>query len=214
MEQFQRTHHPAAPDLGGGREDQASFGVVEFPEVESWWANERRKKKEEAAERRRVKLGREVVKLAVALLGDEARDQFERETSLATEARLRAWKRRALYASTWPEIVGASPVEGLRFVSCERLLEHAIAKPLLSWCVLLLFIPSRSEELDYDRVRFGAPWVQEGWSELSRVVDELRRYRRAVVSCKSERLARGIAATVNEKRLGAFIYGPTGEQAG
>lgn len=80
--------------------------------------------------------------------------------------------------------------------------------------MLLLFIPSRNEELDYDRVQFGAPWVREGWSELSRVVDELRRYRRALVSCKSERLARGIAATTNEKRLGAFIYGPTGEMMG
>src|SRR4051812_24015981 len=191
-----------------------SFGIVEYPEVASWWANEQRKKKEEAAERRRVKLGREVVRLAVAWLGEEERDQFERETSLASEAMLRDWKRRGLDASTWPEIVGASPVEGLRFVSCERLLEHAIARPLLCWCVLLLFIPSRNEELDYDRVRFGAPWVQEGWSELSRVIDELRRYRRALVSCKSERLARGIAATVNEKRLGAFIYGPTGEMMG
>jgi hypothetical protein len=113
-----------------GREDQTSFGVVEFPEVASWSANQQRKKKEEAAERRRVKLGREVVKLAVALLGEGERDQFERESSLASEAMLKDWKRRALYVSTWPEIVGASPVEGLRFVSCERLLEHAIAKPL------------------------------------------------------------------------------------
>jgi len=191
-------------------ENEPSFGIVEYPEVAAWWANEQRKKKEAAAERRRVKLGREVLKLAVAWLGEEERDRFERETSLASEARLRDWKRRALYASTWPEIVGASPVEGLRFVSCERLLGHAIARPLLCWCVLLLFIPSRNEELDYDRVRLGAPWVQEGWSELSRVVDELRRYRRALVSCKSERLARGIAATVNDRRLGAFIYGPTG----
>ncbi len=109
-----------------------------------------------------MRLGREVVKLAVALLGEEERDQFERETGLASEPMLRAWKRRALYASTWPEIVGASPVEGIGFVSCERLLEHAIAKPLLCWCVLLLFIPSRNEELDYDRVQLGAPWVRVG----------------------------------------------------
>jgi hypothetical protein len=196
------------------RQDQASFGVVEFPDVASWLANQERKKKEEAAERRRVKLGREVVKLAVALLGEEERDQFERETSLASEAKLRDWKRRALYASTWPEIVGASPVAGLRFVSWERLLEHAIAKPLLCWCVVLRFIPSRNELLDYDRVQFAAPWVREGWAELSRVVDELRRYRRALVSCKSERLARGIAATIHNKWLGAFIYGPTGEPRG
>jgi hypothetical protein len=45
-------------------------------------------------------------------------------------------------------------------------------------------------------------------------VDELREHRRALVSCKSERLARGIAATINEKRLGALIYGPTAGMKG
>jgi hypothetical protein len=197
-------------------ETEPSFGIVEYPEVASWWANEQRKKKEEAAERRRVRLGRVVVKLAVALLGEEERDRFEREASLASEVELKAWKRRAHYASTWPEIVGSSPVEGLRFVSCERLLEHAIDKPLNCWCVLLLFTPSRNEELDYDRVQFGAPWVREGWHVLSGVVDELRRYQRALVACSSERLARGIAATTNtpkEKRLWARIYGPSGSSS-
>jgi hypothetical protein len=190
-----------------------SSGVV-FPAVPSWEANQVRKSQEGKEERRRLRLARRVVALALDALGDSERERIEHETSVAAEGHLKEWRRRASYASTWDEVIGSRPLEGLNFVSCERLLRHAIDDPLRCWCVLLLFTPSRNEELDYDRVRFGAPWVREAWPTLSGVVDELRRYRRALVSCKSERLARGIAATVNEKRLGAFIYGPTGETMG
>jgi hypothetical protein len=163
---------------------------------------------------RRLRLARRVVALALDALGDSERGRIEHETSIAAEGDLKVWHRRTSYVSTWDELVGARPLEGLAFVSCDRLLQHAIADPLRCWCVLLLFTPSRNEELDYDRVRYGAPWVREAWPTLSGVVEELREHRRALVSCKSERLARGIAATIHEKRLGAFIYGPTGEMRG
>jgi hypothetical protein len=69
---------------------------------------------------------------------------------------------------------------------------------------------SEGEEVDYDRIRFGAPWVRETWDELEGIVEDLRRYRRAVVTCPNERKARGLAATVTEKRLHVWIYSPTG----
>ena len=197
--------------LDSDGEGEATSWNVEYPEDSSWVANEERKKKDAAAERRRLKLGKAVTTLAVALLGEETRERIEADVSLATEAYLHDWRRRALYAATWEEITGAKPVEGMSFVSGERLIGHAIDRPLNCWCVLLLFTPSSNEVLDYDRVRFGAPWVRERWDLLHGVVDELRRYERALVACSSERLARGLAATIIKKqRLGAWIYGPHG----
>ena len=192
------------------RAETSSWGEVSYPEVHSWLANRERQQKEAVAERRRVKLGRTVTRLAVDLLGEEERATVEREVSLGSEPNLRDWTRRALYSSTWAEITGAKPLEGMTFISVERLTQHAIDSPLNCWCVLLLFTPSRDELLDYDRVRFGAPWVAERWDLLSGVVDELRRYRRALIACRSERQARGFAASIKEKRLGAWIYGPKG----
>ncbi|HSS47439.1 MAG TPA: hypothetical protein VLX28_00700 [Thermoanaerobaculia bacterium] len=197
--------------LDSDGEGEPTLWNVEYPEVASWVANEERKKKEAVAERRRLKLGKALTTQAVALLGEEARARIEADVSLETESRLHDWSRRALYAATWEEITGAKPIEGMSFVSGERLIRHAIDRPLNCWCVLLLFTPSRNEELDYDRVRFGAPWIQERWDLLSGVVDELRRYQRALVACSSERLARGLAATIKKKqRLWAWIYGPHG----
>ncbi|MFY9824619.1 MAG: hypothetical protein WAM82_24795 [Thermoanaerobaculia bacterium] len=190
-----------------------SSGVV-YADVPSWEENQVRKLQEKTEERRRLRLARRVVPLALDALGEGERQRIEYETSIASEDDLKRWLRRAPYASTWDELVGARPLEGLALVRWEKLLHHAIADPLRCWCVLLLFTPSRNEELDYDRVLYGAPWVAEAWHSLFGVVDELRRHSRALVRCKSERLARGIAATINEKRLGAFIYGPTGEMRG
>lgn len=186
-----------------------SSGVV-YPAVPSWEANQVKKSQESKEERRRLRLARRVVALALDALGDSERERIEHETGVAAESDLKVWRRRASYASTWDELVGTRPLEGLKFVSWERLLHHAIDDPLECWCVLLLFTPSRVEELDYDRVRSGAPWVREAWPTLSGVVDELREHRRALVTCRSERIARGLAATATARRLWARVYGPSG----
>ncbi|HEX4960339.1 MAG TPA: hypothetical protein VF173_05845 [Thermoanaerobaculia bacterium] len=202
MERLPRTRRSPNPDIEG--EALLSWGVVEVPVVSAW---EAKKAKEEKEERRRLRLARKVAALALEVLGDGERHRIERETGLATERTLKAWRRRASYASTWNELVGGR-LEGLKFVSYERLLQHAIDDPLECWCVLLSFTPSRNEERDYDRVRYGAPWVREAWHTLSGVVDELREHRRALVTCGSGRIAKGLVAAITEKRLGAMIYGP------
>jgi hypothetical protein len=203
--------NPTLRSLEASHEGVASLssGVV-FPTVPFWEANQVRKSQESQEERRRLRLARRVVALALDALGDRERERIEHETSLAAESHLKVWRRRASYASTWDELVGARPIEGLELVSCERLLQHAIDDPLECWCVLLLFTPSRNEEMDYDRVRYGAPWVREAGPTLAGVVDELREHRRALVTCRSERIARGLAATVAERRLWARVYGPSG----
>jgi hypothetical protein len=182
---------------------------VVYRVVPSWEANQGRKR-DDQRERRRLRLAQAVRTLALEALGESERERIEHETSVAAEGHLKVWRRRASYASTWDELVGARPLEGLAFVSRDKLLQHAIADPLRCWCVLLLFTPSRNEELDYDRVRYGAPWVSEAWPTLSGVVDELREHRRALVTCRSERIARGLAANVAERRLWARVYGPSG----
>jgi hypothetical protein len=208
MERLLRT--PRSPNRDRKDEGSLPCGIVEYPEVPSWEANQGRKTKEEQEERRRLRLARRVAALALDALGDSERERIEHETSVAAESDLKEWCRRAPYASTWDELVRARPLEGLALVRCEKLLQHAIDDPLRCWCVLLLFTPSRNEELDYDRVRYGAPWVREAWPTLSGVVDELREHRRALITCRSERIARGLAATVAEKRLWAWVYGPSG----
>ena len=181
---------------------------VEYPEVAAWEVNQERKRKETNAERRRLRLARKVVALAVEALGEDERSRFEAETAIASKGELENWHRRVHYASTWLEVVGLVPLQGLAFVSQDCLLKHAINSSLNCWCVLLLFTPSKCEELDYNRVRFGARWVAEARSSLSGLIDELREYRRAVVTCRSERIALGLAAVITEKRLVARVYGP------
>jgi hypothetical protein len=203
--------NPTLRSLEASHEGVASLSSdVVYHTVPSWEANQVRKAEESKEERRRLRLARRVVALALDTLGNSERERIEHEISVATESHLKMWCRRASYASTWDELVGSSPLGGLKLVSCERLLRHAIDDPLRCWCVLLLFTPSRNEELDYDRVRYGAPWVCEAWPSLSGVVDELREHRQALVTCRSERIAKGLAATVAEKRLGARVYGPSG----
>ena len=183
-----------------------------YPAVSSWDANQVRKTKEgeDKEERCRLRLARRVAALALDALGVTERERIEHETSVAAESDLKVWLLRAAYVSTWDELVGARPLEGLEFVSGERLIRHAIDKPLNCWCVLLLFTPSRNEDLDYDRVQYGAPWIRERWDRLSGVVDELRRYERALVTCLSERQAKGLAAAIHSKRLWGSVYGPGG----
>lgn len=188
-----------------------SSSSVVFADVPSWEENHVRKAQGKAEERSRLRLARRVVPLALDALGEGERQRIEHETSIASEDDLKRWLRRAPYASTWDELVGAKPLEGLALVRWEKLLHHAIADPLRCWCVLLQFSPSRNEEWDYDRVRYGAPWIAEAWQTLSGVVDELRENRRALITCRSERIARGLAVTIKKKqRLWAWIYGPHG----
>ncbi|HEX3554803.1 MAG TPA: hypothetical protein VIA62_16395 [Thermoanaerobaculia bacterium] len=193
-----------------GEEKTATWGIVERPGIPAWEANEARKRKEKKEEARRQRLARIVAGLALEVLGDGERQRIETETSGASEGHLRAWRRRAAYASTWSELAGTAPLEGLRFVSCEDLLRHAIDDPLNCWCILLLFTPSRDEITDYDRIRYGAPWVCEARDSLFGIIEELREHRRAVVTCPSERVARGLVSTITEKRLGARVYCPRG----
>ncbi len=205
--------NPTLRSLEASHEGLASLssGVV-YPTVCSWDANQVRKTREseDKEERRRLRLARRVAVLALDALGDSERERIERETRVAAESDLKVWLLRASYVSTWDELVGARPLEGLEFVSGERLIRHAIDKPLNCWCVLLRFTPSRNEELDYDRVQYGAPWIRERWDRLSGVVDELRRYERALVTCLSERQAKGLVAAIQSKRLWGSVYGPGG----
>jgi len=189
--------------------ETSGWGVVEYPDVPAWEANDARKKEQQQEEARRQRLARKVARLALAVLGESERESVERETGLATEGDLRRWLRRAAYASSWRELMGSVPLDGLRFVSYESLIRHAIDKPVRCWCVVLDFVPSKDEEYDYNRVLSGAPWIGEAGSVLIGLVDELRRHRRALVTCPSERVARGLASTINhKKRLGALVYGP------
>ena|GEM_PF-3501247 len=190
--------------------ETSGWGVVEYPEVPSWEANDAREKEQQQEEARRQRLVRKVARVALAVLGESERESIERETGLASESDLRHWRRRAAYASSWPELTGSVPLSGLRLVSYETLIRHAIDNPLLCWCVVLSFLPSMDEEWDYDRILFGAPWVREAGNVLIGLVDELRRHRRALVTCPSERVAIGLASTINKKRLGALVYGPPG----
>ena len=193
------------------REGEAStWGIVERPVVPAWDANAARKRKEKKDEARRQKLARTVAGLALGVLGEGERQRIESETSGACESRLKEWQRRAAYASTWSELAGTAPLEGLRRVACDELLPHAIDSPLNCWCVLLLFTPTKNEEWDYDRILYGALWVREAWGSLRGLIEELREHRRAVVACPSERVARGLASTITEKRLAARVYGPRG----
>ena len=207
MELLNRSLWLTEPNLE--EEGSLSWEVV-YPTVPSWEANQARRSRDNQRERRRRRLARTVRALALEALGESEQLRIEQETGVAAEGDLKQWRRRAAYASTWDELVGVRPLEGLRLVSCESLLQHAIDDPLECWCVLLLFIPSRDEELDYQRVRCGAPWVRDAWPTLSGVVDELREHRRALVTCRSERIARGLTATVAERRLWARVYGPSG----
>lgn len=148
--------------------------------------------------------------MATILWADQG--NFQLEALSATEDDLRSWRRRLDYASSWKEVTGAERLQGLRYVTADRLVEHAIGSPLASWCLLVLFNPGSEELRDYDRVRVAAPWVWEAWPDLGGgLIDELRRHHRALVVCPSERVARGLARSTGTKGMGVRVFSPSGQ---
>ena len=87
----------------------------------------------------------------------------------------------------------------------ENLVQHAIARPLGSWCVLLSFEATDDEEADYSTVCYSLPWHRQASLDL----EALRREGFALIVCEGGPVeAFQLLGAIRGRRVGARVLDP------
>jgi hypothetical protein len=120
------------------------------------------------------------------------------------------WVLRAHYQPCWEAVFDGRPLAGVRVVSIEELFAAAIGNPLETWCLRAHYASKGDDLRDTEVIQGAAPWLREDLHLVAGLQEDLRRHRAALLSCESERLARGLQATVTSRWLSFTLYQPDG----
>src|SRR4051812_1451774 len=86
-------------------------------------------------------------------------------------------------------------------------IEHAISRPLGSWCLLLTFAATDDEEADFSWMSFTIPWHRQAALDL----ETLRRDGFALVACEGGPMeAFQLLGAMLGRRVGARVFDPEG----
>lgn len=87
------------------------------------------------------------------------------------------------------------------------LIEHAISRPLGSWCLLLTFAATDDEEADWSMMSFTIPWHREAALDL----ETLRRDGFALIACEGGPVeAFKLLGALRGRRVGVRVFDPEG----